>query len=191
MDEFIVYAHGRGRRRRSRIPAGSPTDEEERERTGVMIGSGIGGLPGITEGAIDAARARPAPRLAVLHPRQPDQPRLGPRLDPLRLQGAEPRGGDRLLDRRACDRRRGAADHARRRRRDGVRRHRGGDLPARHRRLRRGARAVDRFQRRPAARLAPLGPGPRRLRDGRGRRHRGARGATSTPRRAAPRSMPR
>src|SRR6185503_15252805 len=26
--------------------------EEERERTGVMIGSGIGGLPGITEGAI-------------------------------------------------------------------------------------------------------------------------------------------
>jgi 3-oxoacyl-[acyl-carrier-protein] synthase II len=29
-----------------------PQDEEERERTGVMIGSGIGGLPGITEGAL-------------------------------------------------------------------------------------------------------------------------------------------
>ena len=89
-------AHGRVHRlcawprphRRSRMPAGSPTDEEERERTGVMIGSGIGGLPGITDGAITLAGARPAPGDAVLHSRQPDQPRLRPRLDPLRLQGA-------------------------------------------------------------------------------------------------------
>jgi 3-oxoacyl-[acyl-carrier-protein] synthase II len=29
-----------------------PQDEAERERTGVMIGSGIGGLPGITDGAL-------------------------------------------------------------------------------------------------------------------------------------------
>ena len=34
------------------MPAGHPQDEEARERTGVMIGSGIGGLPGITDGAI-------------------------------------------------------------------------------------------------------------------------------------------
>ena len=77
-----------------------------------------------------AAGERAAPDQPVLHPVQPDQPRLRQRLDQLRLQGPEPRGGDRLLDRRACDRRRGAADHARRCRRHGLRRRRGGGLPA-------------------------------------------------------------
>ena len=43
----------------------------------------------------------------------------------------------------------------------------------------------------PAEGLAALRQGPRRLRHGRGRRRPGARGATSTPRRAAPRSTPR
>jgi 3-oxoacyl-[acyl-carrier-protein] synthase II len=51
MDTFIVYAMA------AAIQAVEdsgwvPDDEEERERTGVMIGSGIGGLPGITEGAL-------------------------------------------------------------------------------------------------------------------------------------------
>jgi 3-oxoacyl-[acyl-carrier-protein] synthase II len=51
MDEFIVYALA------AAIQAvedsgWQPESAEERERTGVMIGSGIGGLPGITEGAI-------------------------------------------------------------------------------------------------------------------------------------------
>ena len=127
----------------------------------------------------------------VLHPVVPDQPRLGPGLDQIRLQGPEPCGRHGLLDRRACDRRRGAADPVGRRRRDGRRRRRSGDLPHRHRRLRRGARALDRLQRRAAARLAAVGQSARRLRDGRGRRRRRARGATSMPRSAAPRSMPR
>jgi 3-oxoacyl-[acyl-carrier-protein] synthase II len=51
MDEFIVYAMAAA----DQAVADSgwrPADEEERERTGVMIGSGIGGLPSITEGAI-------------------------------------------------------------------------------------------------------------------------------------------
>jgi 3-oxoacyl-[acyl-carrier-protein] synthase II len=51
MDEFIVFALGAA----VQAVADSgwqPTDQEERERTGVMIGSGIGGLPGITEGAL-------------------------------------------------------------------------------------------------------------------------------------------
>ena len=82
--------------------------------------------------------------VAVLHPREPDQPRLGAGVDPLRLQGAEPCGGDRLLDRRACDRRRDADDPARRRRRDDGRRGRGGDLRDRHRRVQRLQGAVDR-----------------------------------------------
>ncbi len=51
MDEFIVYAMAAATM--AVEDAGwQPDDEEERERTGVMIGSGIGGLPGITEGAI-------------------------------------------------------------------------------------------------------------------------------------------
>ena len=51
MDEFIVYALAAAAQ--AVEDAGwTPEDEDERERTGVMIGSGIGGLPGITEGAI-------------------------------------------------------------------------------------------------------------------------------------------
>src|SRR5688572_12076320 len=51
MDEFIVYAMAA-----ADMAVGDagwhPDSEEERERTGVMIGSGIGGLPAITDGAI-------------------------------------------------------------------------------------------------------------------------------------------
>src|SRR5258707_7997734 len=51
MDDFIVYAMGAAAQ--AVEDAGwEPDSEEERERTGVMIGSGIGGLPGITEAAI-------------------------------------------------------------------------------------------------------------------------------------------
>jgi 3-oxoacyl-[acyl-carrier-protein] synthase II len=51
MDDFIVFALG------AAIQAvedsgWKPTDEESLERTGVMIGSGIGGLPGITDAAM-------------------------------------------------------------------------------------------------------------------------------------------
>ena len=49
----------------------------------------------------------------------------GHRVDRLRLQGAESRGRHRLRHRRACDRRCGAPDRARRCRRDGGRRCRG------------------------------------------------------------------
>ncbi|HVC54969.1 MAG TPA: beta-ketoacyl-ACP synthase II [Stellaceae bacterium] len=51
MDEFIVFAMSAA----DQAVADArwvPGDEEERERTGVMIGSGIGGLPNITDGAI-------------------------------------------------------------------------------------------------------------------------------------------
>ncbi|MDE2228868.1 MAG: beta-ketoacyl-ACP synthase II [Alphaproteobacteria bacterium] len=51
MDEFIVYALAAAAQ--AVDDAGwKPDDRAERERTGVMIGSGIGGLPGITEGAL-------------------------------------------------------------------------------------------------------------------------------------------
>src|SRR5579862_1651684 len=51
MDQFIIFAMAAAVM--AVEDAGwAPDDEEELERTGVMIGSGIGGLPGITEGAI-------------------------------------------------------------------------------------------------------------------------------------------
>ena len=51
MDQFIVYAIAAATQ--AVHDAGwQPTDEEEQFRTGVMIGSGIGGLVGIAEGAV-------------------------------------------------------------------------------------------------------------------------------------------
>jgi 3-oxoacyl-[acyl-carrier-protein] synthase II len=51
MDDFIVFALAAAEQ--AVADAGwKPKEAEDRERTGVMIGSGIGGLPGITEGAI-------------------------------------------------------------------------------------------------------------------------------------------
>jgi 3-oxoacyl-[acyl-carrier-protein] synthase II len=51
MDEFIIFAIAAAVQA-VQDSGWMPEDEEGRERTGVMIGSGIGGLPGITEGAI-------------------------------------------------------------------------------------------------------------------------------------------
>src|SRR5947208_14257271 len=51
MDGFIVYALAAAAQ--AVEDAGwLPDSEDDRERTGVMIGSGIGGLPGITDGAL-------------------------------------------------------------------------------------------------------------------------------------------
>jgi 3-oxoacyl-[acyl-carrier-protein] synthase II len=51
MDTFIIFALGAAEQA-IRDSGWKPADEEERERTGVMIGSGIGGLPQIEEGAL-------------------------------------------------------------------------------------------------------------------------------------------
>jgi 3-oxoacyl-[acyl-carrier-protein] synthase II len=48
MDEFIIFAIGAASQA-VEDSGWKPTDEESLERTGVMIGSGIGGLPGIAE----------------------------------------------------------------------------------------------------------------------------------------------
>jgi 3-oxoacyl-[acyl-carrier-protein] synthase II len=51
MDEFIIFAMGAADQ--ALADSGwKPEPGEQRERSGVMIGSGIGGLPGITEGAL-------------------------------------------------------------------------------------------------------------------------------------------
>jgi 3-oxoacyl-[acyl-carrier-protein] synthase II len=51
MDEFIVFALAAADQA-VKDSGWQPQDDEARERTGVMIGSGIGGLPGITEAAL-------------------------------------------------------------------------------------------------------------------------------------------
>ena len=101
--------------------------------------------------------ARSAAVEPVLHPGGADQPDVGSRLDPQQPARPQPRGGDRLRDRRARHWRRRPPDHARRRRRHGRGRRRGGGLPPGHRRVRRDAGAVDAFQRH--ARSGRRGPG--------------------------------
>lgn len=58
MDDFIVY----GLAATAEAVADSgwvPADDESRERTGVMIGSGIGGLPNIADGALTLEKSGP------------------------------------------------------------------------------------------------------------------------------------
>jgi len=58
MDDFIVY--GLAAAAEAVADSGwTPEDEESRERTGVMIGSGIGGLPNIAEGAMTLEKSGP------------------------------------------------------------------------------------------------------------------------------------
>ena len=59
VDDFIVFGW-RPRRRRCRTPAGSPKTYEDQIATGVLIGSGIGGLGGIYEASIIAEGEGPA-----------------------------------------------------------------------------------------------------------------------------------
>ena len=58
MDDFILLAMAAAVEA-VRDSGWTPQDEESRERTGVMIGSGIGGLPGICEGAITLVEKGP------------------------------------------------------------------------------------------------------------------------------------
>src|SRR5260370_24551542 len=76
MDEFIVYAMAAADQ--AVTDAGwKPDDAEDRERTGVMIGSGIGGPPRLTAGAITRHQRGP-PRLAPLFlPPHPSNPASG------------------------------------------------------------------------------------------------------------------
>ncbi len=167
-----------------------PTSYEDQIATGVLIGSGIGGIEGIAETAI------------MLKERGPR--RVSPFFIPGRLINLASgyvsiehglKGPNHAVV-TACSTGAhaigdaGAADRARRCRRDGGGRHRIAGQPHLDGGLCRLPGAVDRLQRHADARLAALRQGPRRLRDGRGRRRRGARGTTSTPSAAAPRSMP-
>ena len=186
---FIIFAMGAASRR-SRIPAGS------RGRGGAAAHRrdhrlGHRRPAGHLRDLHHPAGEGPAAHQPVLHPLGADQPRLRPRLDQIRLQGPQPLGGHGLRHRRPRDRRRRAADRARRCRRDGRGRRRSRHLPPGHRRLRRLARALHRLQRH--ARARPRAPGTRTATASSWARAPAwwCWKSWSTPRSAAPRSMPR
>ncbi|MGB8274380.1 MAG: beta-ketoacyl-ACP synthase II [Alphaproteobacteria bacterium] len=58
MDDFILYAMAAGIEA-VKDAGWEPQDERERERTGVIIGSGIGGLPGIFNGTVTLQQKGP------------------------------------------------------------------------------------------------------------------------------------
>ena len=63
MDDFIVF--GLAAAKQAVTDSGCvPKTEEERCRTGVLIGSGIGGLPGIEDASILLHEKGPAPAVA-------------------------------------------------------------------------------------------------------------------------------
>ncbi len=178
VDDFILY--GMAAAAQAVRDAGwEPQDEDDRLRTGVMIGSGIGGLSSIADTAVLLKERGPRRVSPFFIPSRTDQSGLGAGDHPLRVQGAEPLARHRLLHRRPCHRRRRAADPVGRRRRDDRRRCRGADLRAGHRRVHRLQGAVHQARRRSQGREPPLRRGPRRVRHGRGRRRRRSGGARS------------
>ena len=147
VDPFIVYAMAAATQ--ALDDAGwHPTSYEDQCASGVLIGSGIGGIGGIYDASVTLIERGPR--------------RISPFFIPGRLinlaggyvsiahglKGPEQRGRDGLLDGLARHRRRGAADRARRRRRHGGGRHGIADQPPVARRLRGLPGAVDRLQRR-------------------------------------------
>ncbi len=76
VDPFIVYAMAAATQalRRRRLEAADRT--RSRCATGVLIGSGIGGIGGIYDASITLIEKGPRRDLAVLHPRPPHQSRL-------------------------------------------------------------------------------------------------------------------
>ena len=126
MDTFIHY--GLAASIQAVQDAGLPTNdalsEEQAERIGCLVGSGIGGLPLIEETHAELMARGSAPHLAVLRAGLDHQHDLRPRVDQVRLPGAEPGDRHRLHHRPALHRRGRPADRVRRCRRDGRRRRR-------------------------------------------------------------------
>ena len=98
VDTFILYAMAAAEQA-VRDAGWMPEDEAERERTGRDHRLGDRRAAVDRRDDADPEGEGAAADLAVLHSRRADQPLLGAGVDPLRLQGAEPCGGDRLLDR--------------------------------------------------------------------------------------------
>ena len=106
VDPFIVYAMAAADQALEDADWQPQTDEDQC-RTGVLIGSGIGGIEGIVEAGYTLQRQRPAPRLArSSFPGGLINLASGQVSIRHGLRGPEPFRGHGLLDRRPCHRRR-------------------------------------------------------------------------------------
>ena len=92
MDTFIHYGLAASIQavRDAGLPTGDALSEEQAERIGCLVGSGIGGLPLIEDTHAELDGPRSAAHLAVLRAGFDHQHDLRPRVDQVRLQGAEP-----------------------------------------------------------------------------------------------------
>ena len=174
-DPYTQYAVGAAVQ--AMTDAGLPTgDIGDPDRIGVIVGSGIGGLKSFEE-QHDVYRERGQSKISPFFiPMFIADIAAGHRLDALQRQGAELRDRVRLRHQRPRDRRRVPHDPVRRRRRDDHRRlGSDGDADG-DRRLREHEGAL-RAQRLAGDGVPPVRRDARRVRDGRGRRHRDPRGA--------------
>ncbi len=104
VDDFIIFAMCAARQ--ALDDAGwQPASYEDQITTGVLIGSGIGGIEGIADTALILREKGPRRVSPFFIPGRLINLASGYRLDRARPQGPQPRGGHRLLDRRARHRR--------------------------------------------------------------------------------------
>ena len=146
VDDFIIFAMCAATQ--ALDDAGwHPRAYDDQIISGVLIGSGIGGVEGIAETALVLRDRGPRRVSPFFIPGRHHQSRLGLCVDRAFAERSQSRRGHRLFDRRARDRRCRPADRARRCRRDGGGRHGIAGQPHFARRFRRVPRAVDRLQR--------------------------------------------
>ena len=103
VDDFIVYAMAAADQAMADSGFKAETYDQQ-ARSGVLIGSGIGGLQGIEQGAHLLAEKGPRRVSPVLHSRPSDQPCRWLCIHPARAEGSEPRCCDGLFHGRACHR---------------------------------------------------------------------------------------
>ena len=113
------------------------------ERTGVILGTGLGGVGTLVDGITSERAARPRPHQPVPRPDGHPEHGRGPDRDQLRHDRPELHDGVGVCHRRPRDRRVLGDDPPRRRGRDDRGRGRGRHLRADGRRVRLHARAVD------------------------------------------------
>lgn len=103
VDDFIVYGVAAAEQALADADW-HPQSDEDQIATGVLIGSGIGGIEGIVETG-HVLRSRSKTCFALLHSRPADQSGQRPCLDPPQAARPEPFGRHRLFDGRPRHRR--------------------------------------------------------------------------------------
>ena len=157
--------------RRSGTRAGRPPTRKASSGPAALIGSGIGGLSSIADTSITLKEKGPRRVSPFLRAGCADQPESRGRFRSAMAFKGPNHAVVTLFHRRACHRRRGAADHAGRCRCHGGGRCRKPDLRDRDRRVQRLQGAVDEAGRGASEGQPPLGCRQRRFRHGRGRGH--------------------